>query len=147
VTTASGVPENELAAETAAADQRNEAWLVYDGDCPFCSRYVRYVRFRDAVGKVDLVNAREGGPLVDEMVGAGLNLDQDMVLKMGGRLSWCGLHQCGGPAGERFRCLQSDQRRRLPLATLPRLLYPVLRAGRNAVLRGLGWAKIRTSDV
>ena len=47
-------------------DQRGDAWLVYDGDCPFCSRYVQYLRLRQAAGPVRLVNAREGGPLVDD---------------------------------------------------------------------------------
>ena len=46
-------------------EPHREAWLVYDGDCPFCSAYVRFVRLRDAVGTVHLVDAREGGPVVD----------------------------------------------------------------------------------
>ena len=66
-------------------DQRGDAWLVYDGDCPFCSRYVQYLRLRQAAGPVRLVNAREGGPLVDELQRAGLDLDEGMVLKLGGR--------------------------------------------------------------
>ena len=37
------------------------ASIVYDGDCPFCSRYVKLVRLREALGSVDLVNARDGG--------------------------------------------------------------------------------------
>ena len=28
------------------------AVLVYDGDCPVCSSYVRYVRVREAVGSL-----------------------------------------------------------------------------------------------
>ena len=59
---------------------------MYDGDCPFCSRYVQMVRLREAVGPVRLVNAREGGPLVEEARRAGFDLDAGMVLKMGGRL-------------------------------------------------------------
>ena len=39
--------------------------IVYDGDCPFCSRYVALVRLREAVGQVVLANARDGGPVVD----------------------------------------------------------------------------------
>jgi predicted DCC family thiol-disulfide oxidoreductase YuxK len=33
------------------------ALLYYDGDCPFCSRYVRWLRLQRAVGSVHLVNA------------------------------------------------------------------------------------------
>ena len=42
-----------------------EAWLVYDGECPFCSTYVRLLRFRQSVGTVHLIDARDGGPLVE----------------------------------------------------------------------------------
>ena len=47
-----------------------QAWIIYDGQCPFCSRYVRLVRLRDSLGQVELVDARNGGPIVDEAVGA-----------------------------------------------------------------------------
>jgi predicted DCC family thiol-disulfide oxidoreductase YuxK len=63
-----------------------EAWLVYDGECPFCSTYVRLLRFRQSVGTVHLIDARDGGPLVDELAAAGFDLDEGMALKMGGRV-------------------------------------------------------------
>jgi predicted DCC family thiol-disulfide oxidoreductase YuxK len=120
-----------------------DAWLVYDGDCPFCSRYVRYVRFRDAVGEVHLVNAREGGPVVDEVVRHGLGLDEGMVLVMGGRL----YHGADCIQALALMSSGSDTFNRLNAAvfrsaSLARLLYPVLRAGRNGVLRALGRRKI-----
>jgi predicted DCC family thiol-disulfide oxidoreductase YuxK len=125
-----------------------DAWLVYDGECPFCSRYVRYVRLRTAVGKLHLVNAREGGPLVDEMVQAGLDLDEGMVLKMGGR------YYHGADCIHALALLSSgsDAFNRINAAifrssALARALYPILRAGRNAVLRGLGRTKIGAADV
>ena len=124
-----------------------EAWLVYDGQCPFCSRYVCYLRLRETIGKLHLVNAREGGPLVDEMVRAGLDLDEGMVLKMGGRyyhgadcIHALALLSSGSDAFNRINALIF----RSP--ALARVLYPVLRAGRNAVLRGLGRTKIRAAD-
>ncbi|MFT5932039.1 MAG: putative DCC family thiol-disulfide oxidoreductase YuxK, partial [Hyphomonas sp.] len=39
-------------------------FIVYDGDCPFCSEYVKLLRLRDAIGPVSLVNAREDHPAV-----------------------------------------------------------------------------------
>ena len=34
-------------------DASSGNWLLYDGDCPFCSAYVSYVRLRETAG-VDL---------------------------------------------------------------------------------------------
>ncbi len=62
----------------------NRAWLVYDGECPFCSSYSRLVDVRESIGELILVNARDGGPLVDEITGLGHDLNKGMVLKMGG---------------------------------------------------------------
>jgi predicted DCC family thiol-disulfide oxidoreductase YuxK len=113
--------------------------IVYDGACPFCSRYVQLVRLRESLGPVRLVDARKGGPLVDEVRAAGADVDQGMVLKFGGRL----YH---GDACVHMLALLSTPSgafNRLNAAifrspTAARLLYPVLRAGRNAALRLLG---------
>ena len=58
-------------------------YIIYDGDCPFCSAYVRMVRLRDAAGQVELLNARQDHPVVREVLEAGLDLDEGMALKMG----------------------------------------------------------------
>jgi len=42
--------------------------VIYDGECPFCSQYVKHVRLRDVSEKLQYVNARDGGPLVTEAV-------------------------------------------------------------------------------
>ena len=63
--------------------QPSRAWIVYDGQCPFCSRYVQLLRLRESLGRVELVNARHRGPIVDEVVRAGLDLDEGMILKLG----------------------------------------------------------------
>ncbi len=120
-----------------------KAWIIYDGQCPFCSRYVELVRLRDSLGRVELVNAREGGPVVDEAVSAGLDLDDGMVLKVGDRLyhgDEC-VHMLAllsTPSGAFNRINGAIFRSR----TASRLLYPLLRAGRNATLRLLGRTKM-----
>jgi predicted DCC family thiol-disulfide oxidoreductase YuxK len=133
-------------AEATFAADGALASLVYDGDCPFCSRYVRYLRLRDAVGKVELVNAREGGPLVEEIARKGYDLDGGMVLKMAGR------YYHGSDCIHALALLSSDSDtfNRINAAifrspTLSRLLYPALRTGRNIVLKALGRTKIHPS--
>ncbi len=59
----------------------NDAWLVYDGECPVCKTYTKYIRIRDTVGQLHLVDARYPSALLDEITDAGLDIDQGMVLK------------------------------------------------------------------
>lgn len=130
--------------EIAAAPRSEpKAWIIYDGQCPFCSRYVDLVRLRESLGRVELVDARHGGPIVDEVVSAGLDLDDGMVLKMGDRLyhgDEC-IHMLAllsTPSGAFNRVNGAIFRSR----TASRLLYPFLRTGRNATLRLLGRSKM-----
>ncbi len=39
-----------------------DLFIVYDGECPFCSRYVALQRLRESIGKVSMVNARDHLP-------------------------------------------------------------------------------------
>jgi predicted DCC family thiol-disulfide oxidoreductase YuxK len=119
------------------------AWVVYDGQCPFCSRYVQLLRLRASVGQVRLIDARGGGPIVEELRRSGVDLDEGMVLKLDGRI-YHG-HDCihvlallSTPSGL-FNRINAAAFRSPRTA---RLLYPVLRAGRNGVLRLLGRSKL-----
>lgn len=113
--------------------------LVYDGDCPVCSSYARFVRFRKTVGPPLLVNAREGGEWVQVVRERGLDLDQGMVLVYGGQYYHGAdcvhmLALLGSPVGV-FNRLNGWLFRNRRAA---RVMYPVLRAGRNLLLRILG---------
>lgn len=115
-----------------------EAWLVYDGECPFCSAYVKYVRVREHV-RLHLVNARDGGPLVDEIVNRGLDLDEGMVLKMGDRYyHGADCINVLATLSTRSSAFNRINARMFSSPTLARALYPVLRAGRNGALSLLG---------
>jgi hypothetical protein len=90
-----------------------------------------------------LFDARKGGPQVEEARRAGLDLDEGMVLKLDGRLyhgAEC-IHMLAllsTPSSWFNRVNAAMFRSR----TASRLLYPVLRAGRNTVLRMLGRSKL-----
>jgi predicted DCC family thiol-disulfide oxidoreductase YuxK len=120
-------------------DRDRTPTIVYDGDCPFCSHYVRLVRLKKSLGDIDLVDARAGGRIVDEIIAAGVNLDDGMVLKMDGRF----YH--GEACIHRLALLSTpsngfNRLNRLIFSsrTASRLLYPALRLGRNTALRLLG---------
>ena len=115
------------------------AWLIYDGDCPFCSNYAQYLGVKDAVDEFVLVDARQGGPLVEEVRSLPHDLDQGMVLKMNG-------HYYVGHEALSVLALLSEKRggfNRLnrvlfnsPLAA--KLAYPLLRSARWVVLKAKG---------
>ena len=119
-----------------AAEADTAAWLVYDGECPLCRHYAGYVAARQSWGGLRLVNAREGGPLAQEVRDLPHNLDEGMALKLGGRyylgaealymLAWTaeGRGFCGRLNGLVFRS-----------ATAARLGYPLLKLGRRCLLR------------
>lgn len=62
----------------------HETIVIYDGDCPFCARYVELQRLRTTLGRIVLVDARERTDLVRLFNKHGLDLNEGMVLIMNG---------------------------------------------------------------
>ena len=120
--------------------------IVYDGECPYCTRYVTLLRLRETLGGVVLVDARGGGPLVDAITRRGLDLNEGMVLVLDGAF----YH--GTDCVHRLALLSTPSGLfnrvnawifRSSIAS--RLLYPILRAGRNTVLWAYGRQKLPLS--
>lgn len=113
--------------------------IFYDGQCPFCRRYVRLLELRSEIGDIALIDARSDDPRIEAVRQAGLSLDAGMAIRYGGRY-WHG--------AEATWLLAKLTEARTPLQRLLRWLlrdrdragriYPYLRAGRLAVLRLLG---------
>ncbi len=61
-------------------------YVVYDDDCPFCRNYCKYVRLKENVGNLHLVDARKELELMNEITKMGLDIDQGMVLKIDARI-------------------------------------------------------------
>ncbi len=113
--------------------------IFYDGQCPFCARYVALLRLRQAVGPVGLVDLREDTAARDELEAAGMVLDQGMVIDLEGhRLHGAdavhALALLSSPSG----LVNSLNARLFGSEWLTRLLYPLMRAGRNTTLLLLG---------
>ena len=121
----------------------DEIFVIYDGECPFCSAYVRMVRLREAAGTVHLLDARSDHPIVNELKASGLDFDEGMALKIGdavyhGDACVTRLAMMSGSSGFFNRLhfwVFSDAKR-------TKFLYPFLRTGRNFALRLLGREKI-----
>ena len=113
-----------------------ETILIYDGDCPFCSNYIRLVKLREAVGPIRLINARDGGPEVREATRQGFDLNEGMLFVLNGH------HYHGADCINRLALLSTGSglfngitAAAFRSPALSRALYPVLRAGRNLTLR------------
>jgi predicted DCC family thiol-disulfide oxidoreductase YuxK len=78
---------NMKSASSDPSDGGHDIWIVYDGLCPFCSRYVLMYRIRQLVENVHLIDARDrDDPLVKELSESGFDLNEGMAVKWNGQL-------------------------------------------------------------
>lgn len=71
-----------------SSDQRRQVdrvWLIYDGECPLCSNYARFLELKQSVKELTLVDARQGGPLVEQVRSLPHDLNDGMVAVVDGR--------------------------------------------------------------
>jgi predicted DCC family thiol-disulfide oxidoreductase YuxK len=112
------------------------ALIVYDGDCVFCQNYVRFMRLRQTVGPVELLDARSGDPRVASFQRQGYDLNEGMLFVFEDRV----YH--GEEAVNLLAILSSSSslfgwlnRATLSNRTAARLIYPMLKLGRRITLR------------
>jgi predicted DCC family thiol-disulfide oxidoreductase YuxK len=109
--------------------------IIYDGDCVFCNNYVRLLKLRQSIGPVELLDARSDDPRVAEYWRQGYDLNRGMLFVHAGRI----YH--GDEAINVLASLSSDSTffnrvngAVLSNAQTAKLLYPLLKLGRRAVL-------------
>ena len=122
---------------------RPEILLVYDRECPACNNYCRVVRIKESIGELKIIDARESSQVLDEITEVGLDIDQGMVLKMGDELYY------GSDAIHALALISSRSGifNRINYwmflsKRMSRILYPILRACRNLLLKLLRRTKI-----
>jgi predicted DCC family thiol-disulfide oxidoreductase YuxK len=110
------------------------AKLYFDGECPFCSRYVLMLRAREHLS-LELINIRDHPDSYRTFLAAGLDLNTGMVLTLNGQ------HFHGSDCINRLALLTTpvDRFNRFNswLFRRPRvasLIYPLLVASRNTIL-------------
>lgn len=113
--------------------------VIYDGQCPFCAAYVRMLRLREAVGSVELIDARDHAALVRELGARGYPLDDGMLVILAGRFYFGAdavalLSQLTTASGLVNRTTAFVLKR----PHLANLFYPVMRRGRAVALSLLG---------
>ena len=119
--------------------------IYYDGECPFCARYVQMVRLRRSA-EVALVDLRANDAMRDELIAAGFDLDGGMVVEDGAA------RYAGDKAVAFIAALTtpSDAFNRLnrwlfSSPALAAILYPLLRSGRWLALFLMGRSFIAQS--
>lgn len=124
---------------SAQSDKAEGLQIVYDGECPFCSRFVTLYKAKSVVGKVDLIDAREDHPAVKLVQSRGLDLDQGMAVIWDGQIyhgaDAVNFMAMVGAESSVFNRVNKLIFRSKPVA---RTLYPWMVAGRNLTLRLLG---------
>ena len=129
-------------------DNQDELALIYDQECPVCTAYSCSVGVDESeAAGVNRINARDAdNALVRQAKEAGLDLDDGMVVIHQGKL-YHGADALNIMArvapnrgiGNRLNKLLFGNR------TIARISYPLLRAGRNTLLKLLGRKKIKDS--
>lgn len=117
--------------------------VIYDGECPFCQGYVKLVRLRDAVGKVELVDARKHAEIVAAARSQGIDLNSNMLVMHKNAI------YAGSDAMTYLSLLSSNSgllNRVVAFvfskSKISRVFYPVLRLGRGVVLWSLGRSRL-----
>ena len=122
--------------------------LVYDKQCPACERYCQLVRIRESVGELKLLDARDGGELVDRITARGWDIDQGMVLQLDQQLYYAAdaIHMLS-LLSSRNGLFNHFNYWAFKSPLLAKALYPVLKFGRNLLLKFLGRTKINNLDL
>jgi Uncharacterized protein conserved in bacteria len=114
--------------------------VIYDGECPFCASYLRLVRLREAVGRVELVDARSTDPRVAMLCAEGYDLDAGMIALWEGQVFYgdAAVHLLATLSAEGSGILNRIQKMLFASPDRAAQLYPVLVFGRRAFLRLAG---------
>ena len=130
--------------ETATASPP-DPFLLYDGECPFCSYYVGKSHFETRIGRaLRLIDGREVPDLVARLRREGFDLEQGMILALDGR------RYHGAAAMTALKALSAGPGRFNAFArwfasspARVRAVYPCLRRLRRAALLAKGVPRFR----
>jgi predicted DCC family thiol-disulfide oxidoreductase YuxK len=137
-------PEVDRASQPA----KDELTLIYDGKCPVCTAYSCGVDVDSAsASSVRIVDARGDDAMIKLATATGLDFDEGMVVSYRGKFyhGADALHVLAtlAPAKGIWNRIN---RFLFGSRAVSRFLYPMLRSGRNLLLRLLGRKKIRNLE-
>lgn len=75
-----------VSAEAQRSEPADAAFLLYDGECPFCSFYARKSKFETQIGQpLKVIDANQAPDLVGELRKKGCDIEEGMILVFDGR--------------------------------------------------------------
>ena len=127
-------------AEAAAGDVVE---ILYDRECPVCDVYCNIADVRADAGTVSRLDARADSELLREVTARSLDIDEGMVVRYRGTLHYgadaihvLALLSPRKSLFDKFTYAVFRSKRRA------RVVYPVMKAGRNLLLKILGRTRI-----
>lgn len=124
---------------------KGDVWFVYDGDCPICQIAARGLRIKQAIGQLNLIDARsdKSSPVVKEINERALNLDEGMVIKFNNNFyHGADALQVMALLGTNHGWFNRMNYLLFRTSLLAKFCYPAMRAGRNIALKLKGVSKI-----
>jgi predicted DCC family thiol-disulfide oxidoreductase YuxK len=120
------------------------ALIIYDGDCIFCQNYARYVRLRETVGRVELLDARSNDPRLSTYWQRGYDFNEGMLFVYKGSVYYGSdaVHVLAGLSSP-ISWFNRLNRAIFASRTVSRVLYPLLKLGRRAALFASGKTLIK----
>lgn len=122
--------------------------VLYDRQCPVCDYYCQRVDIAEDEGEMVRIDAREQSTLLDDVTATGLDIDEGMVVRVDNRIYY------GSEAIAKLARLSSRTGfvNRISWHAFrhdgaARILYPVLAAIRNLLLKVLGRSRINNLDL
>lgn len=109
--------------------------IIYDGDCPFCSKYVQLIQLKKTIGYVELINARVDNTIKEKLKGLAIDLNKGMVLIDGQDIYFAEdcVHRLAllSTSSTLFNRINKFIFKH---KILSKILYPIMKTGRNFVL-------------
>ncbi len=118
--------------------------IIYDGDCIFCENYVRFVRLRDTIGQVELIDARSDDPRLQGFWQKGYDLNEGMLFVYRDQVYHGSeaVHMLANLSGSNDT-INRINARLFSSRRAATLLYPLLKFGRRITLMARGRTALR----
>jgi predicted DCC family thiol-disulfide oxidoreductase YuxK len=117
--------------------------ILYDRECPVCDAYCTLADVQEDAGRITLLDARKDSELLREVTARSLDIDEGMVVRYRGEIHYgadaihvLALLSPRKTLFDRVTWLVFRSKRRA------RVIYPVMKAGRNLLLKLLRRTRI-----